>query len=169
MPIVNDLADWLTSFDQGGDEEVKKCGNETYPGSGWCRPVIPHAKWHEQTANAFYDMMSLGEYLAEIYKSEEWRLGLNEGLDETAALTFMDDESSNDPQSDKSSPLVLDVDQDPSSAGPLLVSLFFWRSVCGLVTSLLLVSIINSFRLAGELRKLQASRAVGGPLKEGLL
>jgi len=66
MPHILQLADWLTRF-PSTDSTVRHCGDDVYPGAGWCRPVIPHAKWHELDANAFFDLVSFGEYLGQIY------------------------------------------------------------------------------------------------------
>lgn len=69
MPSVNALADDLTGF-SNSDEPVRRCSVDVYPGAGWCRPAkIPHAKWHESTANGFYDLIQLGDYLGELYRS----------------------------------------------------------------------------------------------------
>jgi len=67
MPEINRLADFLTGFGDT-DAKVKSCAADVYPGAGWCREKIPHAKWHETTANAFVDLISLGEYIGGLYK-----------------------------------------------------------------------------------------------------
>jgi len=69
MPKVFSLADKLSGF-ADTDSAVKTCADDVYPGAGWCRKDIPHAKSHEIAANAFYDLVALGEYLGGLYKME---------------------------------------------------------------------------------------------------
>jgi len=69
MPKVFSLADTLSGFTDT-DSAVKNCADDVYPGAGWCRKDIPHAKSHEIAANAFYDLVALGEYLGGLYKME---------------------------------------------------------------------------------------------------
>jgi len=80
MPQINALADMLTGF-KDGDASVKECEPDVYPGAGWCRLNIPHPKSHEISANAFFDLVSLGEYLAGLYKSMDTYETLGEELD----------------------------------------------------------------------------------------
>ena len=37
-----------------------------YPGHVWCNNVIPHAKWHAQTAAALSDMTRLMDFVLEL-------------------------------------------------------------------------------------------------------
>jgi hypothetical protein len=68
LPHVNALAHLLTDFDDS-DMVVTDCASDVYPGAGWCRPEIPHAKWHESAANGYFDLVQLGDYLAHLYES----------------------------------------------------------------------------------------------------
>ena len=68
MPDLLQLADWLTGF-PSTDSSVRHCAADVYPGAGWCRSRIPHAKWHELTGNAFVDLISLGEHLGRLYNT----------------------------------------------------------------------------------------------------
>jgi len=70
MPQIFALADLMTGF-TNSDPAVSKCAADVYPGAGWCRLDIPHAKSHEVAANAFYDLVALGEYLGDLYKTME--------------------------------------------------------------------------------------------------
>lgn len=69
MPFVFQASDFLTGF-KNSDSVVAHCDDAVYPGAAWCRPRIPHAKWHESTANGFFDLFLLAEYLGDVYKSQ---------------------------------------------------------------------------------------------------
>jgi len=69
MPFVFQASDFLTGF-KNSDTIVARCDDGVYPGAAWCRPLIPHAKWHESTANGFFDLFLLAEYLGGVYKSQ---------------------------------------------------------------------------------------------------
>lgn len=68
MPYVFQASGFLTGF-KNSDSAVAHCDDSVYPGAAWCRPRIPHAKWHESTANGFFDLLLLAEYLGDVYKS----------------------------------------------------------------------------------------------------
>jgi len=70
MPGVFGFADLLSGFSDT-DGAVRHCGDDVYPGAGWCRRKIPHAKSHEIAANAFYDLVELGDYLGGLYEMQE--------------------------------------------------------------------------------------------------
>ena len=73
MPKVFALADTLSGFTDT-DNAVRNCGPNVYPGAGWCRKDIPHAKSHEIAASAFFDLVAFGEYLGSLYQMEDAEL-----------------------------------------------------------------------------------------------
>ena len=56
LPHINAYANNLTSWDHYVEDVQMGTG---YPGSGWCNDIIPHAKWHVQTAAALGDVARL--------------------------------------------------------------------------------------------------------------
>ena len=57
MPSINRSGDMLTGYVHSSDVRMSK---NVYPGDDQvCRAVVAHAKWHEQSANALLDLVSL--------------------------------------------------------------------------------------------------------------
>ena len=56
LPHINAYANNLTTWDLYVEDIQMGSG---YPGSGWCNDLIPHAKWHVQTAAALGDVARL--------------------------------------------------------------------------------------------------------------
>ena len=56
LPHVNEYANNLTTWSLWVPD-VQAGGG--YPGSGWCNDLIPHAKWHVETAAALGDVARL--------------------------------------------------------------------------------------------------------------
>lgn len=56
LPLVNNLANALNNFTYT-DAVDMQAGHNMYPGESWCNPVIPHAKWHVETAIALTDFV----------------------------------------------------------------------------------------------------------------
>ena len=56
-PYVNSFGNALSGLRYSADgETVQKC-DHVYPGDSWCRTAPqPHAKWHEMSGNALFDM-----------------------------------------------------------------------------------------------------------------
>jgi len=73
MPKIFALADKLSGF-MNTDSAVQRCGDDVYPGAGWCRKKIAHPKSHEIAANAFYDLVEVGDYLGGLYQTESYEL-----------------------------------------------------------------------------------------------
>ncbi|KAF2367512.1 hypothetical protein FHG87_001742, partial [Trinorchestia longiramus] len=59
LPRVNSVANQFASF-QYFDPHFQN-GTNIYPGSSWCNPVIPHAKWHLESAIGLLDMTYLAD------------------------------------------------------------------------------------------------------------
>jgi hypothetical protein len=60
LPHINAYANNLTTWDLYVEDVQMGTG---YPGSGWCNDLIPHAKWHVQTAAALSDVARLRIYI----------------------------------------------------------------------------------------------------------
>ena len=65
MPITNLIGNKLTGFDRSSDFGFQATFG-VYPGDKICRKTIPHAKWHEQSANALVDFIFLGDEVAKV-------------------------------------------------------------------------------------------------------
>jgi len=70
MPWVYKLADTMTGY-KNTDSHVKNADSQVYPGADWCRDKIPHAKWHEATANGYIAFAELTEYIAGLVSADE--------------------------------------------------------------------------------------------------
>jgi hypothetical protein len=58
MPGINVLANKLTGYDRYNDKWFQ-LAHGAYPGERACRKQVPHAKWHEMTANGLADLAFL--------------------------------------------------------------------------------------------------------------
>ena len=63
LPHVNNLGNNLTSWSLHVSDIQ---GGGGYPGSWWCNDIIPHAKWHVETAAALADVARLGDMVHRI-------------------------------------------------------------------------------------------------------
>lgn len=67
LPFINEYANNHTSWDLNVEDVQKGQG---YPGWETCNPVIPHAKWHVQTAASLADMARLMDMLLRMMTQE---------------------------------------------------------------------------------------------------
>ena len=58
LPHVNELGNNLTSWSLHV-LDIQAGGG--YPGSGWCNDIVPHVKWHLETAAALADVARLAD------------------------------------------------------------------------------------------------------------
>ena len=58
LPHVNEFANNLTTWSLWVPDVQAGSG---YPGSGWCNDLIPHAKWHVETAASLADVARLAD------------------------------------------------------------------------------------------------------------
>ena len=65
LPVVNAAANGLNSWSY--TDTLMQSGLHMYPGEAWCNPVIPHAKWHVETAIALTDFTFLSDELYQIF------------------------------------------------------------------------------------------------------
>jgi hypothetical protein len=69
LPHINLFADTLAGYNRtDADDSMRHALDDIYPGAGHCRQNIPHAKWHELTANAFFDFVQVTDYLGNLYR-----------------------------------------------------------------------------------------------------
>jgi hypothetical protein len=61
LPIVNTRLNEINTFDYFNLDFQN--GTDVYPGDFWCNPVIPHAKWHLESAVGLLDLTYLADYM----------------------------------------------------------------------------------------------------------
>ena len=66
LAVVNAAANELNTWSY--TDSLMQSGLQMYPGEDWCNPVIPHAKWHVETAIALTDFSFLSDELYKIFR-----------------------------------------------------------------------------------------------------